>query len=144
MIRTVHKTAALGALALIATFFLSTAAVELFGSHEAIAFVKRSIWYGIFLLIPLMAAAGISGTLLAKGRRAPEVARKRRRMPLIALNGVVVLVPAAYWLDTFASRGDFSSLFYTLQGVELLFGGLNIFLMIKNVRDGRKVSQKNR
>ena len=141
MKRTLHKIASLGALGLIGTFFLSTVTVELFGSYEAVAVVKRSIWYGIFILIPMMAVAGITGNLLAQGKTNPLINGKKRRMPLIALNGMVVLVPAAYWLDTLASKGAFGPVFYLLQGVELLFGGMNIYLMTKSVTAGKKLAK---
>ena len=141
MKRGVHTFASMGALGLIATFFSATVAVELFGSYDAVAVVKRSIWYGIFVLIPLMAVAGITGNLLAKGKDNPLINEKKRRMPLIALNGIVVLIPAAYWLDTLASRGEFTSLFYLIQGVELFFGGLNIFLMSRSVIGGKKLAK---
>ena len=140
MIRTLHKLASLAALGLIGSFFLSTVTVELFGSFEAVAVVKRSILYGIFLLVPLMATAGITGNVLAKGKEGPLIREKKRRMPLIALNGMVVLIPAAYWLDTLASQGVFSRVFYSIQGIELFFGGLNIYWMTKNVLAGKKVA----
>lgn len=136
-----HKLSLLGALGLIGAFFLSSVTVELFGSYEAVVVVKRSIWYGIFILIPLMAVAGITGNLLAKGKENPLINGKKRRMPLIALNGMIVLVPAAYWLDTLASQGAFGPVFYSLQGIELLFGGINIYLMTKSAKAGKKLAE---
>ncbi len=92
MTKIIHPVAGALVLLTIATFWLSTAASELFASH---AVVTTAIPWGFLLLIPALAAAGGSGFALAKGRRAGPIGAKIRRMPLIAANGILILIPCA-------------------------------------------------
>lgn len=57
-------------------------------------------------------------------------------MPLIAANGLVVLIPAALFLTAKAKAGEFDSLFSTVQAVELIAGAINFSLLGLNMRDG--------
>ena len=110
----------------IITFWTSTILVELFGSHESIALVKRGIIWGMILLIPVVITTGGSGGILGKQRGGKLVAKKKKRMPIIAMNGMLVLVPSAIFLDRWASRGEFDGIFYTIQALELIAGSLNL------------------
>ena len=60
-------------------------------------------------------------------------------MPLIAANGLLVLVPCALVLNSWASIGNFDSAFYIVQVIELLAGATNLSLMGLNVRDGLRM-----
>lgn len=136
-----HLLAALVATAMIATFFSATVLVELFGSVQAIAMVKRLIVFpGLFILVPAIAATGASGLALARGRRSTLINAKLRRMPFIALNGLLVLVPCAIVLHLWASAGSLDGRFYAVQALELAAGALNLFLMGLNLRDGLRLS----
>ncbi len=65
MTKKVHFFAGLLATFTIATFFLSTILVELFGSHQAIATIKSLIVVpGLFVLVPAIMATGGSGFYL--------------------------------------------------------------------------------
>jgi hypothetical protein len=129
----------------IATFFLSTVFVELFGSHEAVATVKGLIVMpGLFILVPAIAATGGSGFFLSKSRHGRLVEAKKKRMPFIAANGLLVLIPCALVLNRWAAVGAFDSTFYLVQGVELLAGAANLTLMGLNSRDGLKMSGYSR
>lgn len=104
--RNAHFLAGLLATLTIATFFLSTLLVELFGSHEAVATIKSLIVVpGLFVLVPAIMATGGSGFALAKSRQGRLVDTKKKRMPFIAANGLLVLVPSAIFLDHWASAG---------------------------------------
>ena len=95
-----HLIAGLLAPLCIAAFFLSTILTELFGSHAAVAQLKSLIVTpGLWIMVPLMAAAGSSGMLLARSRKGRLVDAKRKRMPFIAANGLLVLVPCAIVLN---------------------------------------------
>lgn len=125
----------------IATFFVSTIAIELFGSHEAVAQLKSLIVTpGLWILIPAMMAAGGSGMFLAKSRRGRLVDAKKKRMPFIAANGLLVLVPCAIVLNRWATAGSFDATFYLVQAIELLAGATNLTLMGLNVRDGLRMA----
>jgi hypothetical protein len=139
MLKTLHPFAGAVALATVATFWLATLLVELLGSPAAVAAVKTAIPWGFLLLIPALAATGGTGLTLAKGRRAGLIGAKRKRMPVIAANGVLVLVPAALFLAAKARAGDFDAGFYAVQAVELAAGAVNIALLGLNMRDGMRM-----
>lgn len=131
-----------GAVALlcIATFWLSTVVSELFLTQASVVAVKNAVLTGMWLLIPAMAATGGSGFSLAKGRRGRLVDVKMRRMKGVAANGLLVLLPSAFVLASWASAGRFDGAFYALQGVELLAGAVNITLLLLNMRDGLRLT----
>lgn len=140
MKKRVHGIASLLATVIIATFFLSTIVVELFGSHEAVAFVKNLIVTpGLFILVPAIIAAGASGQFLAKSRQGKLVEAKKRQMPFIAANGLLISIPCAILLNCWASKERFDGMFYLVQGAELLAGAVNLTLMSLNIRDGLKL-----
>jgi hypothetical protein len=83
---------------------------------------------------------------MALGRRrkdAPARAKKRR-MPIIAMNGLLILLPAAWFLSGKASAGEFDSAFYGVQIVELIAGAANLTMMGLNIRDGFKMTGRFR
>lgn len=131
-----------GAVALlcITTFWLSTLVSELFMNQASIAAVKNAILGGMLLLIPSLAATGGSGFALAKGRSGRLVNIKSQRMKIAAGNGLLVLLPSAFVLSSWANDGRFDSTFYALQGLELLAGAVNITLLVMNMRDGLRLS----
>jgi hypothetical protein len=136
MTKIVHPIAGTLALLTIATFWLSTALSELFGAQAVVTAVKTAIPWGFLLLIPSLAAAGGSGFALAKGRRAGLVGAKIKRMPLIAANGILVLIPSALFLAFKAKAAEFDAAFYAVQVLELAAGATNITLLGLNMRDG--------
>lgn len=137
MTKLIHPIAGTIALLTILTFWLSTALSELFGSEATIIVVKTAIPWGFLLLVPAIAAAGGSGFALAGGRRSGIVGAKLKRMPLIAANGILVLIPSALFLAAKAKAADFDTTFYAVQALELLARATNIGL---NMRDGLKLS----
>jgi len=139
MLKIIHPIAGLLAFLAIATFWLSTALAELSASQAAVTTVKTAIPWGFLLLIPALAAAGGSGFALAKGRRAGLIAAKIKRMPLIAGNGILVLIPSALYLASKARAGEFDIAFYAVQALELAAGAANITLLGLNIRDGLKM-----
>jgi len=140
-----HLIAGLLATLTITTFFLSTILVELFASHEAVATVKKLIAFpGLFILVPAIAATGGSGFYLSKSRQGRLVDAKKKRMPFIAANGLLVLIPCAIFLNRMAAAAQFDTTFYAVQAIELLAGAVNLALMSLNIRDGLKMSGRFR
>lgn len=139
MIKTIHPIAGVVALLTITTFWVSTVVSELFASEATVAYVKTTIPCGFFLLIPALAIVGGSGFALARGCRAGLIGAKARRMPVIAANGIFVLIPAALFLAAKARDGAFDAAFYTVQGVELVAGLVNIVLLGLSLRDGLRM-----
>lgn len=141
MLRRLHLISSTLALICIATFFLSTIFVELIGSGHSIASLKHLIVNpGLWILVPTMIATGASGVLMSRKRQGRLVALKKKRMPFIAANGLLVLMPCAIVLNQWASAGSFDTRFYLVQVIELIAGATNLALMGLNMRDGLRLS----
>lgn len=141
LIARVHRAAALLAPLCITVFLLSTMAVELFGTHAQVAQVKAWIVMpGLLLLIPAIAAAGGTGFALSRKRAGRLVQAKKRRMPIIALNGLLVLLPCALLLAHWSAAGRFDAVFYSVQTLEWGAGLANLVLIGLNMRDGRTLA----
>jgi len=136
MKKVLHPMAGALAMSCIATFWLATALSEAFGSRESIIAVKTAIPWGFLLLVPALMATGGSGLALSKGRRIGLAGTKLKRMPLIAANGLLVLIPAALFLASRARDEEFDAAFYVVQAVELIAGAANLTLLGLNFRDG--------
>lgn len=138
----IHRLSAIIAILCIGSFWSSTILVELFCAGESIARVKDVIVFpGLAILIPFIALAGGTGFSLARNRSGQLVNKKKKRMPVIGANGILILIPAAIYLDQMAASGTFDTKFYAVQGLELLAGATNITLMSMNIRDGLKMKQ---
>ena len=141
MTKCVHLIAALLAASCIAIFWGASVVVELFGAPSSIAAVKNFIVApGLFVLIPAMALLGATGFVLSKDRKGRLLAAKKKRMPFIVLNGLLILLPSALLLDYWAAAGVFDAKFYVVQGLELIAGAVNLGLMGMNARDGIRMS----
>ena len=144
MVKNIHLFAGLLATLTIAVFFLSTLFAELFGSYQTVATVKSLIVVpGLSILIPAIMVTGGSGFVLSRSWQEPLVKIKKKRMPFIAANGVLVLIPCAIFLDSLASAGVFNQTFYWVQDIELIAGFVNMTLMSMNIRDGLKISSSS-
>jgi hypothetical protein len=145
VLQRIHLAAGLLATLCIAVFLIATIGVELAGSPQAVAQVKAAIVApGLWILIPAIAAAGGSGMALARQRQGRLVQSKRRRMPFVAANGLLVLLPCALVLQNWATAGRFDAAFYAVQAAELLAGGANLVLMGLNLRDGLRLAGRLR
>ncbi len=144
MLKRLHPVAGGIALATIATFWLSTVVSEAFLPPTTIVAVKTSIPWGFLLLIPALMAAGASGFRLSKGNRRGVVGAKARRMPFIAANGLIILVPSALYLAAKASAGEYDVGFYIVQVLELIAGAINMALLGLSFRDGLRLTGRLR
>ena len=140
MLSRVHPVAGLIAFLVILTFWTSTVAAELFAPVDTVVFVKRAIPWGFFVLVPALALTGATGFRMANASSEPRILRKKRRMPYIAGNGILLLIPSAICLSVLASRREFNGLFYGVQALELAAGAANLVLMSLNIRDGLYVT----
>lgn len=123
-------------------FWTSTVISEVFASHETVAAVKGLILVGMLVLIPAMAIVGGSGMAMGRRRKDALTQAKKKRMPIIALNGLLILVPVAWVLAQKAAADEFDGTFYFLQGIELIAGAANLAMMGLNIRDGLKLTGK--
>lgn len=134
-----HKIFAIIAFVTIATFWVSTLIIELFFDYHTVAFLKSLIVFpGLFILIISIAITAITGNIITKKSKKEElIAVKKKRMPIIAINGILILIPCAIYLNILASSATFDSVFYSVQAIELLAGATNIILMFLNIRDSK-------
>lgn len=140
MKRRVHAASGLVALLTILTFWSSTILSEILGGAQTIAAVKSMILLGMLILVPAMMIVAGSGRSMARGRSAAALEAKARRMWVIAANGILILVPAAFYLASKAAAGELDAWFYGVQGLELAAGATNIALMAMNFRDGLRLT----
>lgn len=140
--RKTHAIAAVASFIFIAAFWTSSVAAELFFSQHAVALVKHTIAYALIVFVPTIAVVGGTGFSMAGKNPHALLAAKRRRMPVIALTGLLVLVPAALFLNAKAQTGEFDTAFYLVQVLELLAGASNLTLIGMNLRDGLRLTHK--
>ena len=132
----IHLAAAVGAVAMIVTFLISSAVTELIGTAGQVHTLRHDIMLGLPLLIACLATVALTGRRLGGRSKAPVVRRKQRRMQLIAAAGLVVLVPCAVVLN-YRAMG-------ALEITELVAGTLNLTLLGLNFRDGRSLTRRRR
>lgn len=140
MRRRIHLVAASISFLVILTFWISTVTVELVGSDHQITIVKQTIPWVLLLLVPALATTGLTGFAMAGNAVEPRIRAKKRRMPIIAGLGLLILVPAALYLAHLAARGNLGGTFYTVQAIELIAGATNLSLMSLNIRDGLRLT----
>ena len=136
----IHAIAGVIALLTIASFWTSTLFSEMFADHSTIAYIKQLILKGMLILIPSMMMVGASGFSLSRKMRGPVIEAKKKRMKIIVANGILILLPSAFFLAAKASSGEFDLMFYGVQALELIAGATNITLIILNIRAGRNLS----
>lgn len=142
--RKIHAVTAFASFMFIAGFWTSSVVSELFLPDSCVAAVKQGIAYALLIFIPTMAVVGVTGISLGSMNNHALVAAKRRRMPVIALTGLLVLVPAALFLNLKAQAGEFDTAFFLVQATELLAGASNLILMGMNIRDGLRLSRNRK
>ncbi len=140
----IHALAGCIAFLTILTFWTSSVFSELFASYATITLVKQWILKGMFLLIPAMIVVGASGMSLGKNRKGKIVGDKKKRMPIIAATGLIVLLPAAFFLENKATNHEFDTLFYVVQVIELIAGLSNLRLIVLNIKDGMRLTGRKR
>jgi hypothetical protein len=100
-----HAFAGAIALLCISMFWVSTGVSELFLGHASVAIVKNAILAAMWLLIPALAATGVSGFVLGKGRGGRLLQAKKRRMKIIAAKDALHKSPRRVHLRTRAVCG---------------------------------------
>lgn len=140
----IHAIAGVIGFVTILIFWTMTIYAEVFGTHTTILVVKNMVLKGMLILIPAMAIAGGMGMSIGRKRRDVPGIAKKKRMPIIGANGLLVLVPSAFYLASKATNGDFDTAFYTVQAVELIAGLANLTMIGLNIRDGLRMTKYRR
>ena len=136
MLKRLHPLAGLLAMLTILLFWLGTVWSEAFGTVADMVAVKGFIPWGLLVLV----LTGASGFKLGGGSSDTRIRAKQRRMKVIAGNGLLILVPCAFYLAVLAARGELGASFYLVQAIELLAGATNLVLMSLNLRDGLRLT----
>lgn len=110
LVHRIHRVAGPAALLAISGLWLSTLASTLstlWAGTAWIAFEKRALLAGVAVLVVALAVAALTGLRLAAVfRPSRELSAKRRRMPLIAGVGLVVLLPPrSHWMPSPSGPG---------------------------------------
>ncbi len=142
MLKWIHAFAGGSALLLISTFWTSSLLVEVFGSPETVAVVKTAVLWAMLALVPSLAVTGISGAVLGKGWKGSSITRKQMRMKAVAANGLLILLPSAFFLAMKAQADSLDVWFFLVQVLELTAGAVNISLLGLNMRDGLALSRR--
>ncbi|MGR5080098.1 hypothetical protein [Photobacterium swingsii] len=143
ILKSAHRIAGVVALLMITTFFLSSVIADLFGSYQTIALVKQTILQWVALLVLSMMAVGITGKKLYPAELKGILAVKAKRLKVAAFNGLVVLIPAAYFLAIWSAEGLFDTRYWFVQAIELIAGVTNAAMIGLNIRDGIRLGQKS-
>ncbi|WP_331843318.1 hypothetical protein [Pantoea agglomerans] len=144
MKRRIHATASMLSALFLATFWTSTIITEFFLSATAVAEVKQLIAHALLAFVPLMGLTAATGFSMGARVNHPLIKLKRRRTPVIGINGLFILVPSALFLWIRARAGQFDGAFYSVQVIELIAGALNLTLIGLNIRDGLQLSRLHR
>ncbi|MFV0359199.1 hypothetical protein [Tropicimonas sp.] len=144
MLKRIHAIAGAVALLTIASFWVMTIWAETLGTTGQVVAVKQAIQTGLWVLVPALAATGLTGQRLVRNPRLPLVRAKMRRMQVAAGLGLLVLVPAAILLARWSATGQFGAAFVIVQILELAAGATNATLLSLNFRDGLRLSGRMR
>jgi len=132
-----HFIAGIIVLIILSSFWVSLITADFFLGHEAVAQVRLGIVYALILLIPSMIAVKVTGAKIGVTRMSDiRVQQKKKRATWMAINGVLIMVPAAFFLNYKASSGEFDTVFYIVQGIELFVGSFQYYFVLKNFRMG--------
>jgi hypothetical protein len=137
----VHLIATIIATITITVFFTISLFAELKGDEAFIKSVKAFILYTLPVMIIAMPVLKFTGDKLAGKSSNPIIARKRKRMKFVILNGIM-LVSLAIFLYYRSHYLSIDVVFLTAQIAELAFGLTNLFLIVLNARNGLQLSGK--
>lgn len=106
MIPRIHAAAGVIAFLCILTFWCSTVASELFGNPESSTAVKHAVLWGMWVLVPAMAAPSGTGFKLLGSRADVLALAKKRRMMVIAPTACLFSCPARSTSPAWPPRGS--------------------------------------
>lgn len=139
----IHIAASIIAVITIGSFFSFSLIAEIMGSDLFIKQVKTGILYGLPILIIAMPMLALSGKKLARNSKNLILAKKTKRMKLIAINGII-LISLAVYLYYHATYRSIDIRFLIVQIAELSIGFINLLLITMNIRAGIKLSGRKR
>ncbi len=139
-----HRITAILVLAILTAFWGAIFISDFFLGHEALVKVRQGIVYALIVLIPSMIAVKMTGGKLGHGRISDvRVQQKKKRATLMAVNGALIMVPAAFFLNYKASHGEIDTIFRLVQGLELLVGSFQYYFVTSNFKTGLALRQES-
>ncbi|MDX2320839.1 MAG: hypothetical protein QNK26_09635 [Moritella sp.] len=141
ILKNIHKITAILAFLIIASFLTSTIIADIFATPEQIAQVKGTILLFIPVLILAMMATGKTAKKLYPGAMTGIFKVKQRRLKVAAINGTLILLPAAIVLANWSALGQFDELYWTVQILEIIAGTTNLTMIGLNIRDGIRLGR---
>lgn len=140
----VHKLSAITVVLTLTSFWVALIVSDFFLDNEALAVVRKGIVFGLIILIPAMILAKVSGGKLAANHTGnPElIEAKKKRAKWMAINGALIMVPAAFYLYHKSSIGEIDDMFRVVQAIELLVGSIQYYFVISNVKGGIALRNK--
>ncbi len=139
-----HALAGMISLTTLLIFWGSSLYAQVLTSPETITAFKAMILTGMWVLIPVTMLTGMSGMILGGQRKDTLALKKMRRMPIILGTAVLVLLPAAFFLEAKSASGEFDLWFYLVQAIEFIAGASNFCLLTLNARDGFRMTGRIR
>ncbi len=143
-IKIAHKVAGYTVLLVLTCFWLALVISDFFLDHTALALVRKGIVVALAVLVPAIIIAEISGGKLGEGHSGdPTLIKKKKRLAkMMAINGAVIMVPAAFFLYYKSANGEFDNAFMIVQAIELLVGSFQYYAVFTNVMSGRRLSKE--
>ncbi len=116
-------------------FSVSSLVAEINGDEQIIRSVKTAILFSLPVLCVAMPMLGISGDKLSGSSKNLVVLKKKFRMKIILINGLL-LIALASLLYYRVHHYSIDRVFVALQTIESVLGLINLSLMVMNIRSG--------
>ncbi len=133
-----NKIAAIFAFLIIALHMIFSVFAEVIGDHLMLIKVKQLIFYSLPILIVVMGFTVISGKKLSL----PIVKYNKFKWIAVAANAFIFLIPISIILYVMAQQNKINELFYALNIIEIICGGINVYLLIKIFANARWFTQR--
>lgn len=139
-----HKLAGYTVLFVLTCFWLALVVSDFFFDHDALALVRQGIVIALGVLVPAIIVAEISGGKLGLSYQgnAALIKKKKLRAKIMAINGALIMVPAAFFLYYKSANGEFDNAFLMVQVLELLVGSYQYYAVFTNVMGGRRLMKE--
>lgn len=136
MKKSIHAIAGVIGFICILAFVVSTVVTAAFGGPEAYTTVKGYIFLGCFVLVLALLVAGGTGVSLLGKRQELLALTKQTRGPIGFMTSLIILLPSAFFLARWSAAGNFSTMFFMVQALEIAASTVVIAMIGLNIRDG--------
>ena len=131
-----HAIAGVLGFIMISAIVLTTAITAAMGDPATMTSVGKGVFYSMFAMPVLLAAAGGTGVSMLGKRNEPLASKKQKRGPMAFMTSLLVLLPSSFFIQWRASDGLFDGIYYGVQGLEWVAGAFCFVMIGLNIRDG--------